>query len=214
MDKKNEIKQEQGGSGGVRLSDLVQMECLARNSSVIELYREQSLGRIYIEDGQITHAVCNDIAGEGAFYRLLAMSGCAFELHEYTMPPERTVNRTWEFLLAGAKRRRELLDFCAKTDEASSTSSPTFSSEPTGQASEMLICSGAGEVLYSWQCPAAGGRIALMQNIARLAEGLVPELKLGKLDRLEIQSAGTRDILQTRADRLIFTRLAVNHAGT
>jgi len=53
-----------------------------------------------------------------------------------------------------------------------------------------------------------------MQNIARIAEGLVPELKLGKLDRLEIQSAGTRDILQTRADRLIFTRLAVNHAGT
>ena len=202
----------QGVLRGVGLADLVQMECLARNSSILELYREQSLGRIYIEDGQIIHAVCGEISGEGAFYKLLALAGGAFELHEFTLPPDRTINRTWEFLLAEANRRRELLDFRAKTGAAASPGTETVSSEPASQASEMLICSGTGQVLYNWQCHAPAGRVALMQKIARRAELLIPDLQLGKLDRLEIQLAGGRAVLQPRADRLVFLRADVSRA--
>jgi CheY-like chemotaxis protein len=203
----------QGVLRSVGLADLVQMECLARNSSILELYREQSLGRIYIEDGQIIHAVCGEISGEGAFYKLLALNGGAFELHEFTLPPDRTINRTWEFLLAGAKSRRESLDLRTKTGTAASIGTETFSGQSAGQASEMLICSGTGEVLYNWQCHTPDGRVTLMQNIAQRAEQMIPELQLGKLDRLEIQLAGSRAVLQPRADRLVFLRAAVNHAG-
>ena len=203
----------QGVLRGVGLADLVQMECLARNSSILELYREQPLGRIYVEDGQIVHAVCGEISGEGAFYKLLALTGGAFELHEFKPPPDRTINRTWEFLLAGAKQRRELLESRARTGAAASTGAETLSSEPASQASEMLICSGAGQVLYNWQCHAPAGRVALMQKIASRAEQLIPELQLGKLDRLEIQLAGGRAILQPRADRLVFLRTGVSDAG-
>jgi CheY-like chemotaxis protein len=202
----------QGVLRSVGLMDLVQMECLARNSSILELYREQSLGRIYIEDGQIIHAVCGEISGEGAFHKLLSLNGGTFELHEFELPPERTVNRTWEFLLAEAKRHRELLDFRARTGEASADGAEDFSSEPAGQASEMLVCSGDGEALYNWKCPDPAARVALMQNIARRADQLIPQLQLGKLDRLEIQLAGDRAILQPRADRMIFVRVAANPA--
>jgi len=202
----------QGVARSVGLMDLVQMECQARNSSILELYREQSLGRIYIEDGQIIHAVCGAISGEGAFYKLLSLARGAFELHEFELPPERTVNRTWEFLLAEAKRQRELLEFRTRTGEASSAGTEASSSEPACPASEMLICSGVGEALYNWKCPDPAARVALMQKVARRAEQLIPQLQLGRLDRLEIQMAGGRAILQPRADRMIFVRLAANPA--
>jgi predicted regulator of Ras-like GTPase activity (Roadblock/LC7/MglB family) len=51
-----------------------------------------------------------------------------------------------------------------------------------------------------------------MQKVARRAEQLTPQLQLGRLDRLEIQMAGGRAILQPRADRMIFVRLAANPA--
>jgi hypothetical protein len=48
----------------VAAADLVQMECLAGNSSVVEFYLEHPLGRIYIENGLIIHAACGDLFGE------------------------------------------------------------------------------------------------------------------------------------------------------
>jgi predicted regulator of Ras-like GTPase activity (Roadblock/LC7/MglB family) len=63
-------------------------------------------------------------------------------------------------------------------------------------------------VLYNWQCADAAARVALMQTVAQRAEKLVPDLQLGKLDRVEIQLAGGRAILQPRADRMVFVRVA------
>jgi CheY-like chemotaxis protein len=206
----------QGVLRSVGLPDLVQMECLGRNSSILELFHEQPLGRIYVEDGQIIHAVCGEIAGERAFQKLLTLNGGTFELREFELPPERTINRTWEFLLAEALRQREPLGSRAKSNEMFSTDAKTVSSEPAGQALEMLICSADGKVLYNWECPAAA-RVTLMQNVAQRAGQIIPELQLGKLDRFEIQSPAGRVILQPRADRLVFVRIAapnpVKHEG-
>jgi hypothetical protein len=51
-----------------------------------------------------------------------------------------------------------------------------------------------------------GGAVA---KIAALAEKLIPDLQLGKLDRVEFQLADGRAILQPRADRLVFLRIAI-----
>lgn len=199
----------QGVLHSVGLPDLVQMECLARNSSVLELFHEQSLGRIYIEAGQIIHAVCGEFSGERAFQKLITVTGGTFELHEFELPPERTLNRTWEFLLGEALCQRD-----QRTKAGSfATGAETISSEPSAQASEMLICAVTGEVLYNWQSPAAADRVTLLQKVAQRAEKLIPDLQLGKLDRVEIQLAAGRAILQPRADRLIFVRVAANPAN-
>jgi CheY-like chemotaxis protein len=195
----------QGVLRSIGLADLVQMECLGRESSVLELFHEQPLGRIYIEDGLIIHAVCGEISGERAFHKLLALTGGTFELRGFEPPSERTINRTWEFLLGEALRQREL---SGQSGENLSAGAKDVSSEPSGHASEILICSAAGEVLYNWQCADAAARVALMQTVAQRAEKLVPDLQLGKLDRVEIQLAGGRAILQPRADRMVFVRVA------
>ena len=190
----------------VGLTDLIQMECQARNSSVLEIFREHSLGRIYIEQGQIIHAICGEFSGETAFQKLLGIAGGTFELRDFELPSERTLNRTWEYLLAEAARQRELSDLRARA--GGGVSGDTVSTEPAGRASELLICGGDGEMFYQWQCADAAARLKLLQNIAHRAGALVLEIQLGKLDRLEIQLADGRAILQPRADRLIFARIA------
>jgi CheY-like chemotaxis protein len=198
----------QGVLRSVGLPDLVQMECLGGNSSVLELFHEQPLGRIYIDRGQIVHAVCGEISGERAFQKLFTITGGTFELREFEVPSEHTINRTWEFLLSEALRHREQLAQRARSGENVSADAKTVSGEPSGQTAEMLICSGAGEVHYSWQCPAAADRVTLLQAVAQRAEKLIPDLQLGRLDRVEIQLADGRAILQPRADRLVFVRVA------
>jgi len=197
----------QGVLRSVGLPDLIQMECVGQNSSILELFNEQPLGRIYIDQGQIIHAVCGEIFGERAFQKLFTITGGTFELLDFEVPPEHTINRTWEVLLAEALRQREQLAQRAQVSGKNLAADST-AAEPVGQTAEMLICSAAGEVLYNWQCADAAARVTLLQAVAQRAEKLIPELQLGKLDRVEIQLPVGRAVLQPRADRLVFMRVA------
>jgi CheY-like chemotaxis protein len=164
------------GARSVGLVDLIQMECLARNSSVLELFREQSLGRIYVENGQIIHAICGEFSGERAFQKLLTLDFGTFELHDFEPPSERTVNRTWEFLLNEAAREQDLLKARAAAGHPVSGIEETLVAAPGGKAAELLICSAAGEIFYSWQCADAAARVTLLQAVAQRAEQLIPQL--------------------------------------
>ncbi len=101
---------QQGFQGMLRrvgLQDVIQMECLGRNSSVLEVYNEHVLGRIYIEEGSIIHAAGGDLVGERALQRLLALPGGSFELVPFEPPSERSIVGPWEFLLMEAARVRD-----------------------------------------------------------------------------------------------------------
>jgi CheY-like chemotaxis protein len=195
-----------GDARRVGLVDLIQVECLARNSSVLELFREQSLGRIYVENGQIIHAICGELAGERAFQKLLTLDFGTFELHDFEPPAERTVNRTWEHLLNEAARAQDLLKSAAAAPPVSGLEE-TIAAAPIGKTMELLVGSAAGEIFYSWQCADPAARVTLLQAMAQRAEQLITRLQLGKLDRLEIELPDGRAILQPRADRLIFVRV-------
>ena len=99
--------QRRGFSGMLRqvgLPDVIQMECLGRNSSILEVRNQRMQGQIYIETGAIVHAVVGTLTGEKAFYRLLSLTGGEFHLQPFKPPPERTVHGQWEFLLMEAAR--------------------------------------------------------------------------------------------------------------
>ena len=99
--------QHKGFSGMLRqvgLPDVIQMECLGRNSSILEVRNQRLHGQIYIETGAIVHATAGALAGEKAFYRLLSLTGGEFRLQPFKKPPERTVHGQWEFLLIEAAR--------------------------------------------------------------------------------------------------------------
>jgi len=97
----------EGFSGALRhvgLQEVIQMECNGRRSSILEIRNPELRGQIYIEAGAITHAAVGPLAGEQAFRRLLSLRGGEFQVKPFKVPPQRTIEARWEFLLMDAAR--------------------------------------------------------------------------------------------------------------
>ena len=95
----------EGFSGTVRqvgLQEVIQLECIGRHSSILEIRNQQMFGQIYIEAGAITHAAAGALTGENAFYKLLKLTGGEFQVKPFKAPPQRTVQGGWENLLLEA----------------------------------------------------------------------------------------------------------------
>lgn len=203
----------QGMLRQVNLQDVIQMECLGRNSSILEINDRKMSGRIYIEDGRIIHAAIGGMTGEAAFQKLLSLASGAFQLQPFERPPARTIEGQWEFLLMEAARVR---------DEASSQTpdvappperileSPRIEGQPP-RLMEMLICSGQGKPLYQSQSDDANGRVELLKKISQYSARLGRLLPVGRFDRLVIQLYDSRVVAQVQADRMVFVQTAVEN---
>jgi len=104
------LQPEEGFRGVLRrvgLQDVLQMECLARSSSVLEISTSQARGSVFVQEGQIVHAQVGELTGEEAFNHLMALAGGNFNLKPFTEPPARTISGSWEFLLMEAARQRD-----------------------------------------------------------------------------------------------------------
>ena len=209
---------QQGFQGMLRrvgLQDVIQMECLGRNSSVLEVYNEHVLGRIYIENGSIIHAAGGELVGERALQRLLALPGGSFELVPFEMPPENTISGPWEFLLMEAARVRD--ELASQTIPGEPVVDPKTLAAPTTAAVrvvETVICSGLGQPLFDADCADVNGRVTLLKNVAQQAAQLAQIFPLGSFDRLELLLPDGRIIAQARPDRLVFVRVANNPVST
>jgi CheY-like chemotaxis protein len=210
----------QGMLRRVGLQDVVQMECLGRNSSILEIEDRQLHGRIYIEDGKIIHATAGETTGEAAFQTLLSLEGGAFQLHPFEAPPSRTIEGQWEFLLMEAARVRD--ENAAQTPQpvpvAQTAPAPVFENPPAAsgfppRVVETLICSGQSTLLYQWQCADVKSRIALLLEIAKQAASVSRLLPLGKFERLEIQLPASRAVAQVKPDRMVFVQVAMDNGN-
>ncbi len=205
----------QGMLRKVGLQDVIQMECLGRNSCILEINNPQADGRIYIEDGSLIHAAVGPATGEKALQKLLSFTGGSFQLLPFEPPPQRTINGPWEFLLMEAARvtdenaQKNASGLEASTAETAATRKPIANVT----VAETLICSETGEVLYECQCADVIPRLVLLQNIAQQGVALASDLPFGNFDRLEIKLGDGRAIVQTRADRLVFVRVINQLAG-
>jgi CheY-like chemotaxis protein len=88
----------------VGLQEVIQMECIGRHSSILEIHNPQLHGQIYIENGAIIHATVGTLLGDHAFYKLLSLKGGEFQLKPFQPPQQRTVQERWEFLIMDAAR--------------------------------------------------------------------------------------------------------------
>ena len=197
----------QGMLRSVSLQDVIQMECVGRNSSVIEICNDEILGRIHIEDGQIIHAAGGELMGERALQKLLSLPGGSFELVPFEVPSQRTLSGPWELLLAEAARKIEI---AAPKMEASAADAAARArlTEAAQLVSETLVCTGTGETLYDDGCEQTQARTQWLMAVAQQAALFNATVSLGAFDRLEIQFPEGRAIAQAREDRLIYVRVA------
>jgi len=66
------------------LMDIIQMECLSRNSTLLRLTRGPLVARIWIQDGELIDAEVQGAHGEAAFRKILYWKSGTFE----NLPPE------------------------------------------------------------------------------------------------------------------------------
>ncbi len=71
----------------------------------MQVSKGQRQGIIVIVDGEIVHASFGDVVGEEAFYQILGWQTGNFETIEVKAPPERTINKNYQFLVMEAARR-------------------------------------------------------------------------------------------------------------
>ena len=208
---------EEGFQGMLRkvgLQDVIQMECLGRNSSILEVNDRKTTGKIYIEDGRIIHAVLGEATGEPAFQKLLSLTGGRFQLQPFEAPSQKTIDGQWEFLLMEAARVRDEIALQSPAPEPVEPEPPSLAERERAleqlspRVLETLICSGSGDVLYASQCPDASSRRDFLKEISQTAAQLSQLLPLGKFDRLELQLSDSRAVAQTQPDRMVFVRVS------
>ena len=211
----------QGRMQRVGLHEVLQFECLGRRSSILEVFTGKVRGRIFICDGTIVHADSGALQGEVALYSLLALRGGEFNLRDYTEPPRRTIEGSWEMLLMESAR---LSDEAAQTESLSSASEskvlpapaevadeippplPSMEEPPASRTAEIILCSGAGEVLYEWGCPALEHRLGLMKLLEQQATQLGGLGPVGRFDRVEVIVPEGRLVCQIQPDRRLLVR--------
>jgi DNA-binding NarL/FixJ family response regulator len=84
-----------GGFRGIQnksLMDIIQMECLSRNSTLLRLTRGPLVAKIWLQDGELIDAEVQGAHGETAFHKILNWKSGTFE----NLPAEPTRPRTIE----------------------------------------------------------------------------------------------------------------------
>lgn len=90
------LQERRGVSGSLRdmaLMELIQVLSQGSRTAEVELAREDARCQIYLDDGQIVHAVMGDESGEEAFYRVLAWTDGDFLVRPGGIAPARTINK-------------------------------------------------------------------------------------------------------------------------
>jgi CheY-like chemotaxis protein len=119
---------EEGFRGVLRrvgLQDVLQMECLARSSSILNIHAGRTQGVIYVKSGQIIHAQCGARSGEEAFNYLMGLTGGEFDVQPFAEPATVSISGSWEFLLMEAARQRDEIGSRETSASSSDSGFPT-----------------------------------------------------------------------------------------
>lgn len=121
-------REAQGGFRGVQsksLVDIIQLECLSQSSCVLKITNGVVEGRIWIQNGEVTHASALDLTSEPAFQRILTWKTGSFETLPGDPNQQRTIFTSYQGLL---------LNTAQALDEAASQIIPT---EPESKEAEV-----------------------------------------------------------------------------
>ncbi len=107
LDSVEEKKGFEGRISDFQLSDLIQMNCLGRLTNALHIKKDLQSGVIYFEDGNIIHAVLDNLQGEEAFYEILSWEGGSFSVEKGVTADKETIVKGWQSLLLEGLRRAD-----------------------------------------------------------------------------------------------------------
>ena len=202
----------------VGLMELLQLECLGRKSSVLEIKGPNVDGRIYISDGAIIHAELGSILGEKALARLYGLKGGEFRVAAFTQPSRHTIDGHWEALLMEAAQFND--EHSGQAAPPAADGETTLDYWPSDEAAqpedagrrieEIVLGSSSNEILHDWKAPHAEQRLRLLDWLlskSATVSGLLPSL--GRPERLEISEPRSRVLCLLQPERKMFVRLSL-----
>ena len=117
-------KRRQSTPSKARLLDIVKLECASGNSRVLDVFFGDVRGQIFIREGTIIHAEAPGRRGQSAFTFLTSQPQSEYNLRQFFAPPERSVDRQWEFLYLEASQLLEQLIQAAAEAKAREAAPP------------------------------------------------------------------------------------------
>ncbi len=95
----------QGSLNDVKLPDIIQLMSVSAKTGRFKLNHEEDSGFIYLREGQIVHAVCDELKGEDAIYSLAIWNQGTFVFEEDVAATHQTVTKKNTFILMEVARK-------------------------------------------------------------------------------------------------------------
>lgn len=102
---------------GIELIDIVQFNGMSRLTSVLKVKTGDTEGMIFFKDGAVIHAICDQVTGEEAFYKILTFQGGTIENMRGVTPPLNSISKNIEALLLEGATRADQFNIDPKRDE-------------------------------------------------------------------------------------------------
>jgi two-component system, chemotaxis family, protein-glutamate methylesterase/glutaminase len=107
----NMLQPHQGFAGrliGMRLEDVLQMFCYRRDTTRVTVFSEENnVGSIYVNEGGIIHAECDNLTGVDAAYEILGWESGEFYSQVVFEVPEQTIFIDSQSLLVEGMRQKD-----------------------------------------------------------------------------------------------------------
>ncbi len=140
---RNMLQSSQGFTGRVvkiRLEDVIQMFCYRKESTLVSVFNGAIWGSVYVHNGGIIHAECEDITGIEAFYEILGWDKGEFRSQIVLTVPPQTVFMDWQSLLMeGVRQKDEIRHALEPVGEASASAGLTAAPGPNITADDESV---------------------------------------------------------------------------
>lgn len=159
----------------IQLNDLIQMCCLSTSSLCMRVTKDKRQGTIFLVDGQIVHAACEDVEGEEAFYRILGWQTGSFESIEVSTKPPQTIRKNYHYLIMEAARR---VDEKAQAEPEAAGPSPAVDATEAARLRVLIVDDSPmmRKILSSILTTSSGVKVVGMAGNGKEAIALIDEL--------------------------------------
>lgn len=130
----------QGTLDGIDLIDIVQFNGLSKATSALKVTTADQEGMIFFKKGEVVHAMCDNMSGEKAFFKVLEFQGGTLQNIRGVEPPIVSINKNLESLLFESAVRND--EETSKNESESADSQTSFldifnsgEQEPSDEAS-------------------------------------------------------------------------------
>jgi CheY-like chemotaxis protein len=204
-----------GGFRGVQsksLMDLIQLECLSQNSSVLRITNGSLEAKIWIQGGDVIDAHLKDLGGEEAFKSIFAWRSGNFEILPGEPGRKRTIFTSHQGLLLDTA---QMLDEVGTTsveeglDDAVSRPSPALAplARVGGVESLLIVNAENAREFEAWGVENAERFAEWTQHLAREWRTLGERLNAGTLDGIETLGSTRHLALLSRDGRELLAGL-------